>query len=121
MKRSSAPRKAANLPGSIHHKLNMYTLAASAAGVGVLALTQSADAKIVYTKTDVNVFKTYPGFALDLNNDGVADFRFVGAQCHGCTSSVAVSSVIIWTPTDSSGDPEERRPEQRNEYFTAHS
>jgi hypothetical protein len=34
MKRSVSPRKAANLAESAHQRLNMYALAASAAGMG---------------------------------------------------------------------------------------
>jgi hypothetical protein len=51
----------------------MYALAASAAGVGVLALAQSAEAKIVYTKTDKRIIAWVP-FHLDLNHEGIADF-----------------------------------------------
>jgi hypothetical protein len=74
MKRSSLPRKTANLSQSAHHQLTMYALAASAAGVGVLALAQSAEAKIVYTKTHV-VIGTNHIYELDLNHDGIADFK----------------------------------------------
>ena len=52
MKRSSGPRKAANLPESVHRQLNMYALAAGAAGVSMLGSAQPADAKIVYTRAD---------------------------------------------------------------------
>jgi hypothetical protein len=45
MKRSS--RKASKLSESLRRHLNAYALAASAAGVGMLALTQHAEAKIV--------------------------------------------------------------------------
>jgi hypothetical protein len=48
MNRSRAPSK---LSDSVHHQLNMYALAASAAGVGILALAQTAEAKIIYTPT----------------------------------------------------------------------
>jgi hypothetical protein len=74
MKRSSRPRKTADLSESVHQQLNMYVLAASAAGVGLLALAQSAEAKIVYTKTHV-VIGTNHVYALDLNHDGVVDFK----------------------------------------------
>jgi hypothetical protein len=74
MKRSFRPRKTANLSDSVLHQLNLYTLAASAAGVGVLALGQSAEAKIVYTKTHV-VIGTNHIYDLDLNHDGIADFK----------------------------------------------
>ena len=49
MERSSGPRMTAKLSESVHHQLNMYALAAGAAGVGVLALAQPVAAEIVYT------------------------------------------------------------------------
>ena len=45
---SSRPRKTADLPDSIHQQLSMYAIAAGAAGVGVLAMAQSVEAKIIY-------------------------------------------------------------------------
>jgi hypothetical protein len=74
MKQSFRPRETANLSDSILHQLNLYALAATAAGVGVVALAQSADAKIVYTKTHV-VIGTNHIYDLDLNHDGIADFK----------------------------------------------
>jgi hypothetical protein len=65
-------RKTANLSDSIHQQLNMYALAAGAAGVGILALAEPAEAKIVYTP--VHVVLTRGSLALDLNNDGMVDF-----------------------------------------------
>jgi hypothetical protein len=49
----------------------MYAIAASAAGVGVLALAQPVEAKIVYTPANVNIGLN--GVGLDLNNDGITD------------------------------------------------
>jgi hypothetical protein len=49
MKRSPRPRKTATLPESIQRQLNMYTLAATATGVGILALAVPTEAVIVYT------------------------------------------------------------------------
>jgi hypothetical protein len=75
MKRRSGARRTAKLSESIQQQLNMYVLAAGAAGVTLLALAQSAEAKIVYTPAD----KWLPlnqTFYLDLNRDGVNDFRF---------------------------------------------
>jgi hypothetical protein len=68
------PRKTANLSASTNHQLQMYALAAGAAGVGMLASAQSAEAKIVYTQTHV-VIGTNRVYALDLNHDGIADFK----------------------------------------------
>jgi len=56
MKRS--PRPAAipsKLSASIHQQLNSYALAAGAAGVGILALSQPAQAKIVYAAANVHI------------------------------------------------------------------
>ena len=52
----------------------MYALAASAAGVGALALARPSEAEIVYTPAQVTIRinKTIP---LDLNHDGKTDFR----------------------------------------------
>jgi hypothetical protein len=75
MLRSSRPRKQVNLSESIHQQLNMYTRAASAAGVGMLALATTAQAKIVYTPAHKQIApnNTVP---LDLNHDGKPDFSF---------------------------------------------
>jgi hypothetical protein len=54
--------------------LTAYATAATAAGVGVLALTTPAEAEIVYTR--VNKALKYGVTLLDLNNDGIADFGF---------------------------------------------
>src|SRR5215471_14464671 len=56
-------------------RLASYFMAASAAGVGVLALTQTADAKIVYTPANQTI-SPRSTFGLDLNADGVTDFTF---------------------------------------------
>jgi len=50
-----SPRPRTNLTDSLQRQLNMYALAAGAAGVGVLALTQGAEAKIVYTPANISL------------------------------------------------------------------
>jgi hypothetical protein len=67
------PRTPSRLSDSVHHQLNMYAFAASAAGVGMLALTQAAEAKIVYTKAH-HVIRPRGTYNLDLNHDGTVDF-----------------------------------------------
>src|SRR5215813_7373274 len=69
MKRPSQPRAAAVLSKSLNHQLNTYALAAGAAGVGLLALSQPAEPKIIYTPAHIK----YP-YSLDLNHDGIIDF-----------------------------------------------
>jgi len=51
-----------------------YITAAGAAGVSVLAMTQPAHAKVVYTPANKTVL--FDGMHLDLNNDGIPDFGF---------------------------------------------
>jgi len=71
MKRTSrAPSK---LSKSVHHQLNMYALAAGAAGVSALALAPVANAKIIYTKTNTPILVNKP-YHLDVNHDGTPDF-----------------------------------------------
>ena len=73
------PRKTANLSDSVHHQLNSYALVAGAAGVGMLALAQPCQAKIVYTTAHITV-PTNTLLPLDLNHDGVNDLSFtIGA------------------------------------------
>ena len=73
MKQSPRQRKLAELSESIHAQLNMYALAASAGGVGVLALAQPAQAKVVYTPAH-EVIGANGVYNLDLNHDGTIDF-----------------------------------------------
>jgi hypothetical protein len=67
-------RQPANLSESLCHRLNSYAIAASAAGVSVLALAQPAEAKIVYTKAHRQIALNTQ-VNLDLNHDGITDFR----------------------------------------------
>jgi hypothetical protein len=66
-------RTIANLPQSIRQQVNLYAVAAGAAGVGILALVEPAEAEIVYTPTHVTIAPNRT-VALDLNHDGTVDF-----------------------------------------------
>jgi hypothetical protein len=70
----------------------MYALAASAAGVGLLALTQPADAKIVYTPAHKSIAPNHT-IPLDLNHDGTADFRL--REIHYTTTQAGFSHIGI--------------------------
>ena len=71
---SRLSRTPARLSDSIQKRLNAYARAASAAGVGVLALTQPAASRIVYTSAH-NKFGRNTEVLLDLNHDGITDFH----------------------------------------------
>jgi hypothetical protein len=87
MKRSPRPSK--TLSDSLHQRLNSYALAASAAGVGALALSQPASAKVIYTAANVTI-PLFTSVPLDLNHDGVNDLSFYrGAWASGESIRVA--------------------------------
>ncbi|MGA8761691.1 MAG: hypothetical protein WB562_02290 [Candidatus Sulfotelmatobacter sp.] len=69
---------------TLNHRLNVYALAASAAGMGLLAAVQPAEAEVVYTPAHV-ALRAGSFYVLDLNHDGVPDFRFgnVGRSTFG--------------------------------------
>lgn len=71
--RSPRPLIPVTFTDSVQSQLNMYALAASAAGVCLLAFSQASEAKIIYTKTH-QVIQNDDIYALDLNHDGVVDF-----------------------------------------------
>jgi hypothetical protein len=79
MKRFSRPRATAELSEPLHQRLNKYALVAGAAGVSAVALTPSAEAKIVYTPANVVVSRPFP---LDLNHDGIIDFYLLHSYSH---------------------------------------
>ena len=104
MKQSPGPSRTANLSKSVQQKLNSYALVASSAGVGMLALAVSAQAKIVYTPahTQISHIGIFP-YALDLNHDGITDFTFPssnffnsGFYQSGMAISPAVRRNRIW-------------------------
>jgi hypothetical protein len=69
----------ATLSDPTFHRLNMYAVAASAAGVGILALAPASQAKIVYTPTH-QVIGPGGSYQLDLNHDGITDFTILESE-----------------------------------------
>jgi len=86
------PRPRFNFSEPLQQRLNAYALAASAAGMGMLALAQPAEAKIVYTHAH-KVINLGDKVALDLNNDGKADFNF--QESFFTTTSVGENHSIV--------------------------
>jgi hypothetical protein len=89
MKRSSRPRTAAELSKSLNHQLNMYTLAAGGAGLGLFASAQPAEAKIVYTPAHV-VIGTNQSYGIDFNHDGVSDVTIFNTSSHIYGASINI-------------------------------
>lgn len=86
----SAPH---NLSESTHQRLSSYALAASAAGVGMLALTLPAEAKIIYTSTH-HVIKKGVSYKLDLNHDGKIEFTLQAKGSANTSSSFIFLSAL---------------------------
>jgi hypothetical protein len=83
MKRSSGSSHIpSKLSDSVHHQLNMYSLAASAAGVSLLALVEPCEARIVYTPAHIRI-GVNESYKLDLNHDGVTDFTILNTTNMG--------------------------------------
>ncbi len=72
-------RKPSRLSESLQRHLNAYALAASAAGVGMLALSQPTEGKIVYTPAHKHIGANKK-IGLDLNHDSRVDFVFTDTQ-----------------------------------------
>jgi hypothetical protein len=75
MPKNLSARPAETLTESINHRLNLYSVAAWAAGVSLLALASPAEAHVVVNRKSIPI----PGNSvidIDLNHDGSADFEF---------------------------------------------
>src|SRR3984957_13816249 len=93
MKHASRPMgKIVSLSESVHQRINAYAIAAGAAGVGVLALAQPVEAKIVYTPTH-DVIGKNRGYNLDINLDKIADFILVNT--HGCNTDYCIDALSV--------------------------
>jgi hypothetical protein len=101
MKRSTPfSRQTADLSESLHRQLNMYAFAASAAGVGVLALTQPVEAKIVYTPAH-HVIGPHHSYTIDLNHDKVTDFTISNSAT--CNDGTCFYGLYLVPPAGNSG------------------
>lgn len=89
MKKRSSNHSEQSCRLAFEHRLSMYALAASAAGMGMLA--QPAEGKIVYTKTAVSIAPD-ARFPLYLNHGSIPDF--VVDSLHYATWAWGTFSII---------------------------
>lgn len=98
---------------AMRRRLNSYAVAASAAGVGMLALALPAEGEIIYTPTH-KVIPSGTRYKLDLNHDGIRDFLLKNAaHCYsdGCFSYLeakpnsgnGVQGFVYWASALKSG------------------
>jgi hypothetical protein len=93
MERSShQSRRPFKFSNSTNRRLDMYALAATAAGVGALASPQAAEARIVYTPKHVQVQRDKP-YPIDLDHNGRVDFLLLNSGPFGPQDLVRELSV----------------------------
>lgn len=94
-------RQTQSINARLEKKLAAYLAGAGAAGVGVLALAQSANAKIVYTPTNV---KLNNPIQIDLNHDGIVDFELVEFAGYGHSRLLAASPQVSGNAVRGTGE-----------------
>jgi len=92
MKKQARDLKPANLRDSLNQHLHLYALAASAAGVSMMALVQSAEAEIIYTPANV-VIGVNQHYDLDITGDGTVNFT-IHNHGHATTSGFWASLFV---------------------------
>jgi len=70
------------LSRSLNQRLNVYALAAGAAGAGLLAMPQPLQAEVVFTPTNITLANG--PLAIDLNHDGIVDFTLSNRSTGFC-------------------------------------
>jgi len=85
---SHRSRTTASLSMALDHRLKLYSLAASAAGVSALALVSPAQARIIFTPAHIKITPNHK-LAIDLNHDGIKDFELVDTPS-GSFASLAI-------------------------------
>jgi hypothetical protein len=99
------PKTPHNLSVANQRRLTTYATAATAAGIGVLALATPSQAEVVYTPTNLTLHKTFlgnPAYKLDLNGDGIPDFELINS-----------------TSQFGHGGGQQAKPERRNQVLGA--
>jgi hypothetical protein len=83
MRHSRSVRSTTRLCTELEKSLSAYAITAAAAGVSLIALASSAEARVVYTPTHTKIPINGAPVLLDLNHDGIADFSFVNTLTSG--------------------------------------
>jgi hypothetical protein len=94
----TSKRTAARLGASLDKNLISYAIAAGAAGVGLLALAQPAEAKIVFTPAHKNIGAST---LIDLNHDGIKDFRLSLSRTQHCVGGCTTTGMHHGTAFES--------------------
>lgn len=100
MKNPSQSRILTELPKPLEGNLKHYALAATAAGVGLLATSPGAEAKVIYTPANEAIPYNGVPVPIDLNHDGVDDFTLSAITTYGGRHSGAFIQVTPSTPVN---------------------
>jgi hypothetical protein len=79
---------------SLNKQLSMYSVAACAAGVGILALAEPTEARIVYTPANVKIIPNKGLIFFDLNHDGIPDFGLSNIYTHTSFQAAGFLKVV---------------------------
>ena len=85
MKKPTRARKVQDLPSPYRLQLNSYALAASAAGLSLLAPARPMEAKIIYTSTH-HVIREGDSYSLDITGDGKTNLTFQNKHFSSCST-----------------------------------
>ncbi len=75
MRKNASTRVDNSLTETVDHRTKLYSLAAAAAGVSLLALAHPAEGEVVVTHKNIPIPLGHP-VSIDLNKDGISDFEF---------------------------------------------
>jgi len=102
-KRNNPQQPSHSLTHSLNRQLNLYALAAGAAGAGIFATQQPARAEVVYTPAHLTL--TNGQLLIDLNHDGNVDFivsnKSVGGSCCFYTRNLRVTPAFVGSSQNS--------------------
>jgi hypothetical protein len=95
-------KQSVQLDAALEKRIRSYVLTATASSVAVLALAKPSRAEVVYTPANQSIWDN--GGYLDLNNDGIVDFRFVPLRYSShSTCAFAVFYGVYIIPTEGNG------------------
>jgi hypothetical protein len=97
---TSRPRTISHVSSSLEKRLNLYSLAASTAGLSVLTLAQPAEAKIVYTPANIKITQNGGLISFDLNHDGMPDFGLSNIYTHTSFQATGFLKVVQAKPAN---------------------
>src|ERR1700730_10397297 len=100
MKHPSQAKTLTQLSDSLEGNLKHYALAATAAGVGLLATSPVAEAKVIYTPANEGIPYNGAPVPIDLNHDGTDDFALSAITTYGARHNGAFIQVTPLAPVN---------------------